>query len=77
MLEVDEATARKWHVASVKLKTEVSKFIEQQISAIMDKKNKADSIQYFTELREEMAKKGLTQEILDDILKDETMYGLA
>ena len=71
VLEVDEATARKWHSASRKLKAELSRFIEQQISVIMDTKSKADSIQYFNELRENMAQKGLTQEILDDILKDE------
>ena len=71
VLEVDDDTAKKWRIASVKLKTELSKYMEQQISTMLDTKNKADSIQYFTELRKEMAQKGLTQEILDDILKDE------
>lgn len=71
VLEVDDTTAKKWLSASVKLKTELSKFLEQQISTIMDTKQQADSIQYFKELREEMAQKGLTQEILDNILEDE------
>lgn len=71
VLEVDDTTAKKWFSASAKLKTELSKFMEQQISDIMDKKQEADSIQYFNELREEMAQKGLSQEKLDEILKNE------
>ena len=71
VLEVNAITAKKWLSASAKLKAELSKFMEQQISTIMDKKQQADSVQYFNELREEMANKGLTQEILDDILKNE------
>ncbi len=35
-------------------------------------KQKEDFILFLNELREEMSKRGLTQEILDDILKDES-----
>jgi hypothetical protein len=71
ILEVDERTGKKWRAASMKLKTELSKFMEKQITIILDSKKDIDSIQYFNELREEMSEKGLTQEILDSILKDE------
>lgn len=70
VLEVDEATAKKWRSASSRLRMEVSRIIDTQISAIIDKKEDKDIIQYLDELRKEMAKKGLTQEILDEILKD-------
>jgi hypothetical protein len=45
--------------------------MNQQIAAIIDKKEETDIIQFLNELRQEMTEKGLTQEILDDILKDE------
>jgi len=70
VLEVDEATAKKWRSASSRLRMEVSRIIDTQISAIIDKKEDKDIIQYLDELRKEMAEKGLTQEILDEILKD-------
>jgi hypothetical protein len=41
-----------------------------RISSPTQKKEK-DIIQFLDELREKMAQRGLTQEILDDILKDE------
>lgn len=71
VLEVDDYAGKKWRSASNRLKSELSKLIEKQIVEILDIKKGEDSIQYFNELREEMAEKGLTQEILDDILKDE------
>ena len=71
VIDVDPATASKWFSASAKLKSEIGKFMNDQISAIIDKKEDADIIQFLNELRQEMKQKGLTQEILDDILKDE------
>jgi hypothetical protein len=71
VLEVDDKVAKAWRSASVKLKQEIGGVMNQQIAAIIDKKEETDIIQFLNELRQEMAEKGLTQEILDDILKDE------
>ena len=71
VIDVDSATANKWFTASAKLRNEIGKFMNDQISAIIDKKEDADVLQFLNELRFEMKQKGLTQEILDDILKNE------
>ena len=70
-MEVDDNVAKAWRTASVKLKQEIGGVMNQQIAAIINKKEETDIIQFLNELRQEMAEKGLTQEILDDILKDE------
>jgi hypothetical protein len=72
VLEVDDQVAKAWRATSVKLKQEISGLMNKQIATIIDQKEEKDIIQFLNELRQEMAKKGLTQEILDDILKDES-----
>ena len=62
--------AKAWRTASVKLKGEISSLMSKQIATIIDQKEEKDIIQFLNELRQEMAAKGLTQEILDDILKN-------
>lgn len=71
VIEVEPSTASKWFTASAKLRQEIGKYMNDQISAIIDKKEDTDIIQYLSELRQEMKQKGLTQDILDDLLKDE------
>jgi hypothetical protein len=70
VLEVDDQVAKAWRMASVKLKQEIGGIMNKQIASIIDQKEEKDIIQFLNELRQEMAEKGLTQEILDDILKD-------
>lgn len=71
VLEVNENTARKWRTASFQLRSQLNKFIGKQLDEILDKSEPEDSIRFFNELRVEMKDKGLTQEILDEILRDE------
>jgi hypothetical protein len=71
VLEVDDKVAKAWCTASVKLKQEIGNLMNKQIATIIDKKEEKNIIQFLNELREEMAARGLTQDILDDILKDE------
>lgn len=71
VLEVDDKVAKAWRTASTKLKREIGDLMNKQIATIIDKKEEKDIIQFLNELRQEMAARGLTQEILDDILKDE------
>ena len=70
VIDVNNTTADKWRTTSQKLKTDISRFIDRQIASIIDKKEDADMIQFLNELRNEMEIKGLTQEKLDEILKD-------
>ncbi|MDP9081275.1 MAG: hypothetical protein M3O71_28010 [Bacteroidota bacterium] len=72
VLEVDDNVARAWRTASVKLKQEIGNIMNKQIATIIDKKEEKDIIPFLNELRSEMAEKGLTQDILDDILKNES-----
>jgi len=71
VLGVDGQVAKAWRTASVKLKQEIGGLMNKQIATIIDQKEEKDIIQFLNELRLEMSQKGLTQEILDDILKDE------
>jgi len=70
VIDVEPATASKWFTASAKLRSEIGKYVNDQIAAIIDKKEDTDIFQFLKELRLEMKEKGLTQEILGDILKD-------
>ncbi|HEY0246590.1 MAG TPA: hypothetical protein VGC01_13565 [Mucilaginibacter sp.] len=72
VLEVDDQVAKAWRTASIKLKQEIGGLMNKQIATIIDQKEEKDIIPFLNELRQEMATKGLTQEILDDILKDES-----
>ena len=71
VLEVDDAVAKAWRTASTQLKREIGSLMNKQIATIIEKKEEKDITIFLNELRQEMAEKGLTQEILDDILKDE------
>lgn len=71
VLEVDDRVAKAWRIASNRLKSDIGRVVNKQLAVIMDHKEEKDIIVFLDELRQEMAEKGLTQEILDDILKDE------
>lgn len=72
VLEVDDMTAKKWRTASSEFRAKLGRFIGEQLNKIMESNQGEDSIRFFDELRAEMAEKGLTQEMLDDILNGET-----
>ena len=70
VIEVDEATAKKWRLSSQKRRSKVS----QQVNITLAKEladSKEDFVQYLDELRITMKERGLTEEILEEILKDE------
>jgi len=71
IIDVDPATASKWFTASAKLRSDISKYLNDQISAIIDKKEDQDILQFLAELRQEMKQKGLTLEALEEILRDQ------
>ena len=70
VIEVDDATAKKWRLLSQKGRNRVS----QQVNITLAKEladSKEDFLQYLNELRSTMKERGLTEEILAEILKDE------
>lgn len=71
VIEVDDATAKKWRSSSKKLRDEIS----QQINLRMAKKLMVDSKeefkQFLNEVGETMKERGLTEDILQDILRED------
>lgn len=74
VIEVDDATAKKWRSSSKKLRDEIL----QQINLRMAKKLMAASAdsreefkQFLKEAGETMKERGLTEDILQDILKED------
>jgi len=63
--------ARKWKNSSYALRSKLNQLIGQQLDEWLSKSEPDDTVLFFDELRAEMKGKGLTQEILDDILRNE------
>lgn len=71
VIEVDEATGEKWRRASSEFRKEISEKISESISKILDDNRKKQFLEYLNELRSKMKERGLTEEILQEILNDE------
>ena len=71
VIEVDDATAKKWKDASPEIKGQLEKNIEKQIE-ILSRGAKEDG--FFTlldKISDEAVKNGLTEEILEKLLNEE------
>ncbi len=71
IIEVDEATAKKWQEASPEIKSRLEKNVVSQIE-ILTRGAKADK--FFTlldNISDEAVKNGLTEEILEKLLNEE------
>jgi hypothetical protein len=71
VLEVDDRVAKAWRDAPSDKRREIANKINIRIGKELLEYNKQSFIQYLDELRDKMEERGLTQEILDDILNDE------
>ena len=71
VLEVDEATAKKWRKASPKIKNLLEKSFEKQIEIVSQSDKEAQFEELLKKAREETAKNGLTEEILQQLLNEE------
>jgi hypothetical protein len=71
VLEVDERVAKAWREAPSEKRKDIANKINVRISKELFEYDKEGFIQYLDQLRSDMAERGLTQEILDDILKDD------
>jgi len=71
VIEVDDATAKKWQNVSPKIKSELEKSFERQIDGLSEKMKEANFENLLKTVREEAAKNGLTEEILQQLLNEE------
>jgi hypothetical protein len=71
VLEVDDRTAKAWKLASSQKRKTLSAKLDAAINETLTKDADIDFVSYLNELRDKMEMRGLTQEALNDILKDE------
>ena len=71
-LEVDDRVAKAWKEAPVEKRRDIANKMNIRITKELFDYDKESFMQYLEQLRSNMAERGLTQEILDDILKDES-----
>jgi hypothetical protein len=70
IVEVPDRTARNWRLTSTKFKNVISKKIDKDIENIFAANKKENFMAYLDELSEKMEQRGLTEEILAEILKE-------
>lgn len=71
VIEVNEGTAKKWRKVSPKIKSELEKSFEKQIDEISERATESGFENLLQVVREEAAKNGLTEEILQQLLNEE------
>lgn len=71
ILEVDEATAKKWKDASPEIKNRLEKNVERQIEVLTRGARVDDFFALLDKISDEAVKNGLTEEILERLLNEE------
>jgi len=71
VLEVDERVAKAWREAPVDKRKAIANKMNLRIGTELFEYDKGSFVKYLDELRDTMASRGLKQEILDEILKDD------
>jgi len=71
VLEVDDRVAKAWRDAPSDKRRDITNKINLRIGKELFEYDKDGFLKYLDQLRGTMAERGITQEILDDILKDD------
>ncbi len=71
VIEVADATEKKWREVSPKIKTQLEKSFERQIEILSQGIKEAEFKSLLDKVSEEAAKNGLTEEILQQLLNEE------
>lgn len=71
ILEVDDATAKKWGDASPMVKERLEKNVEKQIDILTRAAKIDDYFALLDKISDEAVKNGLTEEILEKLLNEE------
>jgi len=70
ILEVDDQVAKNWRYSSEKKRQEMNNTINAMLQIAFKKNEDADFTQFIKELQDKVAERGLTEDILNDILND-------
>jgi ferritin len=68
VLEVDDQVAKSWRYSSESKRQEVNSTINKMLQIAFDRKKDIDFIQFVKEVQDKAAERGLTEDILNDIL---------
>ncbi len=71
VIEVEDATAEKWRMSSPEKRNEIAQKIDVKLAKELMADSKAEFQVFVNDLRSKMQERGLTEEILNDILNDE------
>jgi hypothetical protein len=74
ILEVDDQVAKNWRYSSEKKRQEVNSTINKMLQIAFKRKGDDDFIQFIKEVQDKAAERGLTEDILDDILNEHRPY---
>ena len=69
ILEVDDQVAKNWRYSSEKKRKEVNSAVNKMLEIAFERKDD-DFIQFIKEVQDKAAERGLTEDILNDILND-------
>lgn len=71
VIEVNDATAKKWRMSSQQLRNDISQRINIKLAKELMADSKEEFKQFLNEVGATMQERGLTEDILKDILKDD------
>ena len=71
IIEVADATAKKWRMSSQQLRDKISQRINIRLAKELMADSKEEFTQFLDEVGSTMQERGLTEDILKDILKDD------
>ncbi len=71
VIEVADATAKKWRLSSQKLRNKISEEVNIKLAKELMADSKEEFKQFLDEVGETLKERGLTEEILQDILKED------
>jgi hypothetical protein len=70
VLEVDDQVAKNWRYSSEKKRQQVNDTINKVLQIAFKRKEDADFIQFVKEIQDKAAERGLTEDILNNILNE-------
>jgi uncharacterized protein YehS (DUF1456 family) len=70
ILEVDDQVAKNWRYSSEKKRQEVNNTINKMLQIAFERKEDDDFIQFVKEVQNKAAERGLTEDILNNILNE-------
>jgi len=71
VIEVNDAPAKKWRLSSQQLRNKISQKINIRLAKELMADSKEEFKQFLNEVGETMKERGLTEDILHDILKED------